>query len=162
MRCKVFRNRIILSLCLMFGAFNLVPDLEADELAHLDGAFHAISVQNLDEAVNWYSTFLGFEEISRAGNDQRKGALMAREGAVLELAEFEGALSRDDLRSGLQSHEVHGIFKLGFTTEHIDATFEALKAQGAEIFFEVVTTSDGRRTFGIKDLEGNIIQFIGQ
>ena len=70
-----------------------------------------------------------------------------------------GATGRDELRPGLESHEVYGIFKLGFTTADLDAAFGYLEERGVEIFFPIVRTSDGNRTFGIRDMEGNIIQF---
>jgi predicted enzyme related to lactoylglutathione lyase len=133
----------------------------AERSPEATGAFFAISVQDLDKAVRWYSEVLGFRLTSQGGNEQRKGALLEREGAVLELAEFKDAVPRDKLKSGLESHHVHGIFKIGFTTADLDATFAAVEKAGAEVFFPIVDASDGKRTFGIKDVEGNIIQFIG-
>jgi catechol 2,3-dioxygenase-like lactoylglutathione lyase family enzyme len=132
------------------------------ELPATNGSFYAISVRNIDEAVTWYTQHLGFEVESRGGNDERKGALLSRTGAMLELGEFVDAKSREELRSGLQSHEVYGIFKLGFTTENLDASFEFLEERGVEVFFPIVNASDGNRTFGIRDMEGNIIQFFGR
>jgi catechol 2,3-dioxygenase-like lactoylglutathione lyase family enzyme len=135
---------------------------QGDELPATNGSFYAISVRNIDEAVTWYTQHLGFEVESRGGNDERKGALLSRSGAMLELGEFVDATSREELRSGLQSHEVFGIFKLGFTTENLDASFEFLEERGVEVFFPIVNASDGNRTFGIRDMEGNIIQFFGR
>lgn len=132
------------------------------ELPATNGAFHAISVRNIDEAVTWYTQHLGFRIESRGGNDERQGALLSRPGAILELGEFVGATARDELRSGLESHQVHGLFKLGFTTVNLDASFEFLQERGVEIFFPIVTASDGNRTFGIRDMDGNVIQFLGQ
>lgn len=127
-----------------------------------NGAFYAISVRSMDEAIAWYTKNLGFKIESQGGNDQRKGALLSRPGAVLELAEFVGAIAREEVRPGLESHEIHGIFKLGFITTDIEKTFELLAGDGVAIFFPIVTASDGSRTFGIKDPEGNIIQFFGK
>lgn len=132
------------------------------ELPATNGAFYAISVRNIDEAVAWYTDHLGFKVESQGRNDQRRGALLSRPGAVLELSEFAGAMAREAVRPGLESHEVYGIFKIGFTTTDLDQTYEILKNKGVEIFFPVVTAADGNRTFGIKDLDGNIIQFFGK
>jgi catechol 2,3-dioxygenase-like lactoylglutathione lyase family enzyme len=132
------------------------------QLPATNGAFYAVSVRNIDEAVTWYTQHLGFKIESRGENDERKGALLSRPGAILELGEFVGAMARDELRSGLESHEVYGVFKLGFTTANLDSSFEFLEERGVEIFFPIVTASDGNRTFGIRDLEGNIIQFFGK
>lgn len=145
---------------LAFGA-DTSRDQEV-ELPAPTGAFYAISVRSIDAAIDWYTRHLGFEVESQGGNDQRKGALLARPGAVLELAEFAGAVALGDVRPGLESHEVYGIFKLGFTTTELDRTFELLEGDGVEVFFAIVTASDGSRTFGVKDLDGNIIQFFGK
>lgn len=135
---------------------------QPEDLPATTGAFYAISVRNIDETIAWYTRHLGFKVESQGGNDQRRGALLSRPGAVLELGEFAGAMAREQVRPGLESHEIHGIFKLGFTIANIERAFEFLQGQGVEVFFPIVTASDGSRTFGIKDPEGNIIQFFGQ
>lgn len=134
----------------------------AEDLPATEGAFHALSVRNIDEAIAWYTAHLGFTVESRGGNDQRQGALLSRPGAVLELGEFVDAMAREEISPGLESHEVHGIFKLGFLTSNIERTFALLEAEGVEVFFPIVAASEGSRTFGIKDPEGNIIQFFGK
>jgi catechol 2,3-dioxygenase-like lactoylglutathione lyase family enzyme len=136
--------------------------VQEGELPSTDGVFFAISVRNIDEAVNWYTKHLGFKVVSQGENDHRKGALLSRPGVVLELGEFVGAISLEELRQGLESHLLYGIFKIGFTTEDIDKTFKSLEEANVEVFFPIVRSSDGNRTFGIKDLEGNIIQFYGK
>ena len=149
----------IVTLCAM--QMVLAPDAIGAALPETNGAFYAISCKNIDQAIDWYTRHLGFTLTSKGGNEHRQGALLQRPGAILELAQFPGAVPRDSLKVGLASHEVFGIFKLGFLTEHLDETFESLKRAGVEIFFAVVEASDGKRTFAIKDPEGNIIQFFG-
>jgi catechol 2,3-dioxygenase-like lactoylglutathione lyase family enzyme len=133
-----------------------------DELPEIDGAFFALSVRNIDSAVAWYTKHLGFEVKSRGGNAERRGALLVRPGSILELGEFSSATARGELRPGLESHEVYGMFKLGFTTAKLDEWYAYVEARDVEIFFPIVTASDGNRTFGIRDLDGNIIQFLGK
>ena len=149
-------------LAILLTCLTLNSQAQKNSLPETDGAFFAISVKDLDESVNWYTKHLGFTVVSKGGNDQRKGALLTRPGTVLEIGEFSSAIQRNELRTDLESHEIHGIFKIGFTTKDIDAMFEQLKDSDVEIFFQIVDASDGNRTFGIKDLEGNIIQFFGK
>lgn len=137
-------------------------ELAEGELPATSGAFYAISVRNIDEAVAWYTTHLGFQVESQGGNAERRGALLVRPGSVLELGEFASATAREELRPGLESHEVYGIFKLGFTTANLDQSFAYLEERDVEVFFPIVAASDGNRTFGIRDLDGNIIQFLGK
>lgn len=128
-------------------------------LPSTNGAFYAISVQDLGQAMDWYTKHLGFAIASQTENETRKGALLKRPGTVLELAEFKGAVARNPEK---ESHEIFGIFKLGFTTENLDASFTFLSASGATIFFPIVRASANSRTFGVKDMDGNIIQFFGK
>ena len=131
---------------------------ETRSLPPANGAFFAISVRNLDAAVAWYTAHLDFTVDSTADNEQRRGALLSRPGVLVELAEFRDAAQR---HPRLESHELHGIFKLGFVTGELDATFAALQRSGIELFFPIVATGDGLRTFAIRDMDGNIIQFFG-
>lgn len=149
---------VLVAACLLWSGCATTTDVPAT-LPDLTGAFHAISVRNLDAAIEWYSRHLGFTLESRAENDERKGALLTRAGTVLELAEFVDAIERDPRR---ESHEVYGIFKLGFTTAALEHTYRHLERSGVEVFFPIVETANGRRTFAVKDLDGNIIQFFGQ
>ena len=124
-----------------------------------DGAFHAISVSNMDQSIAWYIEKLGFELGFRGGNDAREGALLSRNGALLEVARFNGAVALSDLDSARESHEVVGVFKLGFVTSDLDGTYAALQEKGVDVLFGIVDASDGRRTFGVTDPDGNIVQF---
>jgi len=138
------------------------PKAEAQVLPETSGAFHAISVRDIDQSIAWYTEHLGFTVATRGGNDQRQAALLVRPGAVLEIGQFAGAVPRNNLKAGLESHEIFGVFKLGFTTANLDATYKALDEAGVEMFFPIVEASDGNKTFGMKDSEGNIIQFLGE
>lgn len=110
----------MMAVMIAFGEFS--SPAQAAELPETEGAFFALSVQNIDEMAAWYVNHLGFKIDSQGGNDERKGALLSRPGAVLELAQF---------------------------------------VEGVEIFFPTMKSSDDKRTFGIKDLEGNIVHFSG-
>lgn len=148
---------------IMVAAWALVwsPDAAADELPAMSGAFYALSVQDLERATAWYQDHLDFVVQSEGSNEQRSGALLTRPGVILELAQFTGAVALDELQPELESHQVFGIFKLGFSTLKLDDTFHALEKGGVTIFFPIVSASDDQRTFGIKDPDGNIIQFFG-
>jgi catechol 2,3-dioxygenase-like lactoylglutathione lyase family enzyme len=153
---KSFITTIILFSTILFS------NAQQAFLPETEGAFYAISVHNINKTIDWYTKYLGFKVEFQGGNDQRKGALLSRPGIVLELGEFSSAIRREDIKPNLESHEIYGIFKIGFMTKNLDETFKTLKDSNVEIFFSIVTTSDGNRTFGIKDLEGNIIQFFGK
>lgn len=135
---------------------------QESELPETNGSFYAISVKNLDKAVEWYAKNLDFTIESKAENDERKGVLLNRKGCILELAEFKRAIDKKEIKSDIESHEIFGIFKIGFITTNIDESFKALEESDVEIFFPIVDLPNGKRAFGVKDQEGNIIQFFGE
>ena len=59
----------------------------AEEMPDVTGTFFALSVQDIDAAIEWYSTHLEFSVEFQGGNEHRKGALLTRAGTVLELTE---------------------------------------------------------------------------
>ncbi len=138
------------------------PPQENDLLSNnTQGTFFALSVQNIENMKDWYIQELGFELVSQGGNEQRKGAILKGHHVTIELAEFESAVSLNSLAPSLESHEVHGYFKIGFSVKDLDALFKEVQSRKLTHFFGIVNASDGTRTFAIKDPEGNIIQFFG-
>ena len=124
-----------------------------------DGAFFALSVANYDSMVNWYAEKLGFNLVTVSENNYRKGALLSKQGFLLEIAHFNDVSSRSNLRDNLESHQIYGIFKFGFLISNIEKFFDKIRNEGIEIFFPIVDADAGYKTFGIKDPEGNIVQF---
>lgn len=147
---------------LLLPVLVLGPEPEQARPLAVSGSFHAISVRDLDAMVSWYVAELGFTVDSSGENESRKGALLSRPGVLLELAQFRGARSRAEADLDVESHEIHGIFKLGFRVEDLEAAFAQVERRGLDLFFPIVRASDASRTFGIRDPEGNIIQFFGE
>lgn len=54
-------------------------DVNMNKLPEPSGAFYAISVRNIDEAIAWYVKTLGFSLESQGGNEYRKGALLTEQ-----------------------------------------------------------------------------------
>lgn len=75
-----------------------------------------LSVENLEEAVPFYETVMGFDTISRS-NTPCKAAVLARDGIQIGLAENGGDPTQD------------GCF---FEVNDVEATFNELKANGLE------------------------------
>ena len=149
--------RILLALCSLIAGLPSV----ADEAVG-DGGFYAVSVADLDVSIDFYSEHLDFELRSRAGNDERAGALLYRPGVLLELAEFAGAQARGSLAGQPEAHMLLGPFKVGLLVTDLDAVYERLEAAGVRIVFGVVQADAGYRAFGIQDPDGNLIQLMGR
>jgi methylmalonyl-CoA/ethylmalonyl-CoA epimerase len=128
-----------------------------------DFTFHhgGVSVPNLDQAIDWYASVLGFAvekrfHIAAANSD----TAMIRKGPLrFELFEVAGAAPLpDDRRMPLSDLKTHGTKHLAFKVADIDAFLAEMAAKGADIAF-VVKESFGRGCF-IRDCAGNLIEFV--
>jgi hypothetical protein len=131
----------------------------------VEGAFFAITTGDVDRLTAWYSENLGFrvDFANRAADGGPKSALLSREGALLELMQFPAGKSRKAWGLPEEAHLVHGILKLGFKVADIDRVYARAKALGLDEFFPLVKPRDNPlRTFGLKDPDGNIVQFFGK
>lgn len=130
----------------------------------LRGSFFALSVADVDRIASWYVDNLGFtvDRRGQAPNAPVKFAMLSRDGAVLEVLQLASAKSRADWGLPAEAREVHGILKLGFIVGDVDALFAHAQARQLDVFFPLVDAKDvPMRTFGLKDPEGNIVQFFG-
>jgi hypothetical protein len=60
------------------------------------------------------------------------------------------------------AHEIHGIFKLGLNVTDLEGVYRALQARGVAIVHELMPAKDvPLRTFSVKDVEGDLVQFFG-
>lgn len=153
---KYFRHiLIIIPLLLLTEA----PRAQDSGIKPSEGAFFALSARDLDRMINWYTEKLGFQILTIEENEIRKGALLSKEDCILEIAEFKDSRPGSALRDNFEPHQFQGIFKIGFIVYNIESLYNLFHSGGVEIFFPVVETETGYKTFGIKDPEGNIVQF---
>lgn len=127
-------------------------------------AFFALTVSDLDGMAAWYQSNLGFriEIRSNPENGGPRGAILVRDGARLELLQYTSARPRSVW--GLpEAEQVHGILKIGFEVSDIETLFATAQERRLNIFFPLVTPpGSGVRTFGLRDPDGNIVQFFGK
>jgi hypothetical protein len=91
-------------------------------------------------------------------------ALLRSDDNILELIQNPKARPLSKAVPGIKDpFEIHGIFKLGFTVRNFEGVFADLKRKGVKMDFEITPLNDlGFRAFGIRDLDGNLIQFFGK
>lgn len=62
-----------------------------------------------------------------------------------------------------EAHRTHGFFKSGFVIDDLDAEYARLKAKGVLFAYELGQPPDGPyRSFGVRDPEGNLLQYFGR
>lgn len=128
-------------------------------------SFFALSVSDVDLLANWYCKNLGFriDQRGEIANGGPKYALLSSDSALLELLQFPTAKSRAASGLSEETHQVHGIFKIGFVVPDIETLFSTAESRRLNIFFSLVKPPNNPlRTFGLKDPDDNIVQFFGQ
>jgi catechol 2,3-dioxygenase-like lactoylglutathione lyase family enzyme len=129
------------------------------------GTFFAISVADLDKVLPWYRDMLGFRVYSEgvAPNRPIRFALLQQGAALIELLQLPDAKPRAEAAPGTTAaHQIHGFFKGGFVVKDIDAVYARLKRLGVKFDYELGKPPNGPyRSFGVRDPEGNLLQFFG-
>jgi catechol 2,3-dioxygenase-like lactoylglutathione lyase family enzyme len=125
---------------------------------------HAItmSVPNLDLAVRWYSGKLGFREVQRKSYPEFKTSLAFLElnGYRVELIE-DGNSQPSIKRANPPAHTaIQGISQFSFLTTDLGGVRNELIRRGVSIAWEFENAELGMKFLFIRDLNGNLIQYI--
>ena len=122
--------------------------------------FSALIVSDIDAAIHWYTDVFSLKLHNKTENRERgfKQANMGNDDMLIELVELKSSRSRKEVEQ--QGSRVAGYYKLGFAVSDFDAWHQKLKVKGVEFFGRTVTdVVSGKRTFLVKDVDGNTIQF---
>jgi len=62
-----------------------------------------------------------------------------------------------------EAHQIHGFFKSGFVVQDLDEIYERLKVRKVTLAYDLGQPPGGPyRSFGVRDPEGNLLQFFGR
>ena len=134
--------------------------------------FYALSVRDAEASAAWYSRVLGFE-LARSMDLEEHGVrirLLERRGALLELVESASARDLSELEPAVERrHELHGVFKIGFLVDDLDAAVDALLARDVMVIHAAGNSSAnspgylgdkaGVMNVGATDINGNVASF---
>ena len=126
------------------------------------GAFIALSVADMDRVLPFYRDTLGFRVHSEgtAPNRPIRFALLQRGNALIELVQLPDAKPRAE---GTQPVQTHGFFKSGFVVDDIDEEYARLKGLNVTLAYDLGQPPGGPyRSFGVRDPEGNLLQYFGK
>lgn len=157
---------VLLMACFSAGLLNAKDTAsQSAVMNHASGSFIALSTPNESKTARWYQDKFGFQMVKEGqmGKDQRF-ALLRFDNNILELIENPEARPLAKAVPGIKDpFEVHGIFKTGFTVDKLDEVFETLERNGVKIDFHITQLNDlGVRAFGVRDIDGNLIQIFGK
>lgn len=127
--------------------------------------FHhgALSVPDLDAAIDWYGRMLGFELESRFEIPQipAEVAMIRRDAMRMELFAVPGAAALPaERRSPNLDVKTHGNKHVAFAIRDTDEMATELRSRGADIVF-VGNFPWGSNVF-IRDHAGNLVEFVQQ
>ena len=117
----------------------------------MQSAQPVLCVRSVYDAVDWYTSVLGFEAryLNEApGRRNLNYAVLVNGNAGLHLGK------ESDMQIGA------GQGACNFVTADFDATHRRAKDAGAAFYIELSTIPTGARTFGIKDPDGNLITVV--
>ena len=136
-------------------------------LAHpFDLRFHhaGVSVPDLESAIAWYGTMLGFEVDSRDIRPplQAKVAFLRRGNLRLELFEVPGAAPLpEERRDPNQDVLTHGNKHVAYAVKDVHAVADELKSRGADVVV-VKDVGPAVSLAYIRDNSGNLIELFQQ
>jgi len=151
----------------IFGCFGCGKSLgpKSAVMHYVSGSLIALSTPDASVAARWYQDKLGFHLVKEGqmGKDLRF-ALLQYGDNILELIQNPEAQPLVKAVPGIKDpFEIYGIFKTGFTVHNLDDVFTDLKQGGVMVDFNITQLNDlGLRAFGIRDMDGNLIQFFGK
>jgi catechol 2,3-dioxygenase-like lactoylglutathione lyase family enzyme len=130
------------------------------------GSFVALSVADIDRMTTWYRDTLGFTVYNQGqapNNPQIRFALLHQGNSILEIIRLPDAKPFVEVAPGRAGPWlVHGSFKIGFVVEQVDSVYAHFQRQGREFAFQLSQLDGPYRAFGIRDPEGNLVQFFGR
>jgi catechol 2,3-dioxygenase-like lactoylglutathione lyase family enzyme len=149
---------------------NGAPSPSSPILGGTSGAFIALSVADLDKTVAWYRDELGFEVFdqgtapNRPADQPIRFALLKTGDTLLEVLQFSGSKPRLEAAPfAKDSVQIQGFFKSGFVVEDIDAIYRRLQGRKVPFAYELgQPRNNPYRSFGVRDPEGNLLQFFGK
>lgn len=144
------------------------PEPAETFLGNAPGPFVALSVANLEAEVAWYRDVLGFTVFSQGvAPPNPRGeihfALLQQGSALLEILQLPDAKPRSEAApKNQEAVQIHGFFKSGFVVQDLDGLYARLRAKKVTFAFELTQPPNGPyRVFGVRDPEGNLLQFFG-
>jgi catechol 2,3-dioxygenase-like lactoylglutathione lyase family enzyme len=124
--------------------------------------YSQITVNDLDESLAFYRDSLGLEVRNDVGSDGQRWVTLgsaSQPDLELVLSEPHAGRSKDD-GDALQVLLTKGVLPvIVFTTDNVDATFENLRAAGAEVLQEPIDQPWGPRDCAFRDPSGNHVRF---
>ena len=121
-----------------------------------------ITVHDYDEALGFYRDVLGLDVANDVGNGVQRWVTLnppGPGGVQIVLSGPHAGRSKEDGDALLALLTKGALDPIVFTVKDLDATFETVRASGAEVMQEPVTQAWGPRDAAFRDPSGNMVRF---
>jgi len=120
-----------------------------------------ITVNDVDEAITFYSGALGLDVVNDVSSGDYRWVTLgndAQPGLGIVLSEPHAGRSQAD-GDALQELLTKGVLPITvFSSPDVDATFETVRASGAEVLQEPIDQGWGPRDCAFRDPSGNVVR----
>jgi len=120
-----------------------------------------ITVNDVDEAIAFYSGALGLDVVNDVSSGDYRWVTLgndAQPGLGIVLSEPHAGRSQAD-GDALQELLTKGVLPITvFSSPDVDATFETVRASGAEVLQEPIDQGWGPRDCAFRDPSGNVVR----
>jgi len=120
-----------------------------------------ITVNDVDEAIAFYGGALGLEVLNDVASGDYRWVTLgsdAQPGLGIVLSEPHAGRSKAD-GDALQELLTKGVLPITvFSSPDVDATFEKVRASGAEVLQEPIDQGWGPRDCAFRDASGNVVR----
>jgi catechol 2,3-dioxygenase-like lactoylglutathione lyase family enzyme len=120
-----------------------------------------ITVNDIDESIAFYRDALGLEVRNDVSNGEFRWVTLGGDDSPAHeyvLSQPHAGRSQAD-GDALQELVTKGAFQFVFTTDDVDATFEKIRAVGAEVLQEPIDQPWGPRDCAFRDPSGTMLRF---
>jgi predicted enzyme related to lactoylglutathione lyase len=121
-----------------------------------------ITVRDVDEALEFYRDLLGLSVMNDVSSGKYRWVTLgsdAQPGLGIVLSEPHAGRSKAD-GDAMQELLAKGVLPmLVFNSDDVDATFETVRAAGAEVLQEPIDQPYGVRDCAFRDPSGNMVRF---
>jgi dienelactone hydrolase/catechol 2,3-dioxygenase-like lactoylglutathione lyase family enzyme len=128
----------------------------------VEGAFFALSVQDVDASARWYSEKFGLTIGAKSSRGNVSTAFLSGNGLEIELLAFRDSAPQVDPFDAKTKIHPRGIVKVGFRVADFDDAVASLRSRGVEIVLSPFPPRrDQRANVLVRDNSGNLIQLLG-